>query len=111
VEPKDTPENQFGKWTIVSHNLPEGWDKDPEMQRVMQTLIEAAIIAAQQEGGWDQVNFEDDPDAMADCGSELGEELESLILEDIQEYPEALEWIMSAWHKGQEQNWNSPQVG
>lgn len=99
MEPKDN--NPFGKWHIIGGNFPQEWKDDPEMQLLMQKLIEASIIAAQREEELERLmrteNMDDD---------ELQDALTDIILDDVQEYPEALGWIMGAYRKGEEQGWN-----
>jgi len=102
MEPKDNSNNPFGKWHIIGGNFPQEWKDDPEMQRIMQALIEASIIAAQREEELDQLlgnDMSNDPD--------LDDAITDIILDDVQEYPEALDWIMSAYRKGQNEGWNS----
>lgn len=99
MEPKDQP-NPFGKWTIIGGNFPPEWKDDPEMARIMQALLEASIIAAQREEALERLmGVQQDPDP------ELDDAITDIILDDVQEYPEALCWIMGAYRKGEELGW------
>jgi hypothetical protein len=61
---------------------------DPSMQETLMRLLEAAILNAQQE--------------------ELMEGSDFLEDEHAEEYPEALDMIMTAWRKGEAEKGNNP---
>ncbi len=83
MEPK-SPYKLPPGWRVIS--APEGWQLDPNMQDTLMRLLEAAILSAQHE--------------------EMTEGSDILDDENAEEYPEALEMIMSAWRKGEAEKGN-----
>lgn len=106
--PKDDSHNPFGKWIISGGNFPKEWQDDPEMVHIMHTLIEASIISARLQEELDDIMSEITDNKLGNMllNDEREYALIDGLVENMGEYPQALDWIMGAYRRGQEQGWN-----